>query len=865
MGTWLQRSLLCALGLIACSGETVPEVRPPERVARIQRIQERPSAAHAFRARGLEAVAENELGFSVRVARDHLALIRSGHELVLRWTGIGRGGNMSAPRAAGALEIDGQHVARAHGDNRAWFQNGPLGVEHGFVIAERPTGQGRLVIALELVGRAALRGRYTDLHVHDARGRTLAARIADRGEHVELLIDDEGARYPLSIDPLLWLDTGKLEPASTETFERFAYSAAASGDTLVLGALQDVSGNPGFGKAYVFIEDGTGWSEQAQLQADDGELFDQLGYDVAIDGDTLVVGASSHDHGVNMSGAAYVFVRSGTTWSQQAELRASTPQTSAYFGDYVAIEGDTILVGATGGVNTVYVFTRSGTVWTEVAELQPASPPTILYPWGIALSGNTAVVGDPGDSELGLNRGAAYVFTGSGANWTEEAKLTSPQAIPDNARLGRAVDIDGDTIVLGAPFARTGEGNDSGAAAVFTRSAGVWTQERWITGSDSADLDAFGYQVRVDGDLIAVSAPANDELASDSGAAYIFTRSGGLWAEQTKLLAPDADTDHEYGLSLGLSGNTVVAGGPLIGDFEEGAARVFRFVSTGQGCADDGDCPTGFCVDGVCCNEACGGDSQEDCLACAEALTGLPDGVCGVALDDVPCLQDGLFCNGEELCASGVCTSQGDPCADPEVGDGDGDCSDVCDEAARACSAPEPENNPCDDGLFCTTADHCESGVCTGTDPCVESADGDENCSESCDEAANSCTAPDEEGASCAGGGVCGEGVCLAALATACEGGDACASGICTDGICCAEASCGAYRCGDTGDCPTGCSDTSECQPAHQCSAAGTCEPIADFELTDDGCSCSAVGRRGDAPTWLWIAALALLRRRRTQ
>jgi hypothetical protein len=864
VGLWLG----AALTLFAC-GEQPERAQPaPARAQRLAAVQGQRSAAHAFQSRGDAAFARNAaLDFGIRVMRDRAELSQGHDQLVLRWTGIGRRGAMREPDVATALDIDGQRVSRAHGTDRAWFVNGRLGLEHGFEIGERPHGSGGLILSVQLEGLEAMRGRYTALHAEDAVGRTLPSRMVFDGERVELRIDDAGARYPVTIDPLLWLDGGRIEPLSPGAFEHFGWAAAVSDDTLVIGAVQDVGGSPGPGSGYVFVESGNTWTQQAELQADDGDFFDHLGYAVAIDGDTLVAGAWSHVHSTNRTGAAYVFVRNGAAWTQQAELLPSVDENNHYFGESVAIEGDTILVGARGvTTKTVYVFTRSGNVWSEVATLAPTLPATEAYPFSVALSGDTAVVGDPGDDELGHNSGAAYVFTGSGASWTQEAKLTSPQALPGvpgfvlGAGMGRSVSIDGDTIVLGAPTARAGV--RTGAAGVFTRSAGVWTQERWLVGSDSADDDNFGYCVAVDGDLLAVGAPGNDELAFDGGAAYVFTRSGGMWPEQTKLLAPDATDDDEYGISLGLSGNTVVAGS-WQDDDEVGAGRVFRYASTGQPCTADGECPTGFCVDGVCCNEACGGDSTDDCLACAEALSGLPDGVCGLALDGVPCLQDGFFCNGEESCASGVCMSEGDPCA-PATGDGDDDCSDVCDESAKACSAPEPENAPCDDGLFCTAADHCERGVCTGTDPCVEAADGDADCTESCDEATASCTAPDEEGASCADGGICGAGVCLAPLAAPCDQGDACASGICTDGICCTQASCGAYRCGPAGDCLTGCTNTSECQPEHQCSAAGTCELIADFEVGDDGCGCRTAGRRGDFPSWLWLAGLALVRRRRS-
>lgn len=869
---WLALAFVCAG---ACGGDAVPTLETSPRAARLQALQLHAGPRYAF----VGTTAENPaLGFVVRVADERVVLSAGRSSVGLSWTGMGRAGHMRAPPAPTGSQIVRNRYHRRRGASEEWLVNGPVGLEQGFEITERPEGPGKLVLQVSIDGsrpRSSLGGqialpdasgraflRYTDLYAHDAGGRPLAATMVAVGATIELHIDDLGAQYPLSIDPLLWFDFGRLEPTVAGELELFGRSAAASGDTVVLGAADNDFGSPGPGAAFVYVRSGDAWVQQAKLEAADGAPFDELGFAVAISGDTLVAGAPFHAHASVESGAAFVFVRSGNTWSQQAELLPSFIEISGHFGESVAIDGDTILIGARGNTKkTVYVFTRSGTTWTEVAELSPALP-TLSYPWSVALSGDTAVVGDRSDDDLANNSGAAYVFTGAGATWTEQAKLTSPQALA-NANMGEAVSISGDTIVLGAPNALSGV--PKGAAFVFTRTNSVWSQEARLLASDGMAGDELGYSVAVDGDIVAVGAPFHDALATDGGAGYIFTRSGGVWPEQIKLVPPDTFDGDVFGASVALSGDTAVLGGPQVGAGDEGAARVFRYVATGQACSDAATCPTGFCVDGVCCNEICGGDLGTDCLACTEALTGQLDGLCGVALDGVTCGSDGVFCNGPESCSSGVCTSEGDPCAPPS-GDGDGDCADVCDEGSDSCSAPEPENAPCDDGLFCTTADHCESGVCTGSDPCSQSADGDADCAESCHEESGSCTAPDEEGASCVAGGICAAGQCLAPLAAACSDGATCASGHCTDGLCCVKPSCGAYRCGPAGDCVTACNDTSECQPGHQCSAKGTCEPLTDFSA-GDGCSCRATGRRGDVPIGLGlgVAVFVLRRRRREQ
>ena len=182
----------------------------------------------------------------------------------------------------------------------------------------------------------------------------------------------------------------------------------------------------------VGVSDAGTATEQGKLTSLDGAASDDFGQSVSIDGDTAVVGARKHDHSGTNSGSAYVFVRSGTSWTQQAELTASDGDAGDFFGWSVSIDGDTVLVGAVAddddgsGSGSAYVFVRSGTTWTQQAKLT-ASDARISDSFGNAVSvdSDTALIAASHDDDEGNQSGSAYVFVRTGSTWTEQSKLTA--------------------------------------------------------------------------------------------------------------------------------------------------------------------------------------------------------------------------------------------------------------------------------------------------------------------------------------------------------------------------------------------------------------------------------------------------------
>lgn len=313
--------------------------------------------------------------------------------------------------------------------------------------------------------------------------------------------------------------------------------------------------------------------ERALLRASNATAELEFGSCIALDGDTLAVGAWQEDTGGQNSGAVYVFTRNGGTWSEQAFLKASAVIEFAEFGRAVALDGDTLVVGELN-TNQARVFTRSGGIWTERAVLSGAGLAPYRYGFAVAISGDTIAVSSPYDDEIFgpdylESAGSVYVYTGSGASWTQTARLTASNPGEEDL-FGYDIALDGDTLVVGAPFedssstgvgsAANDSGDDNGAAYVFTRSGPNWSQQAYLKPSQSSVTDLFGVSVDVSGDRVAVGAPLVDDIGFDNGRAYVFERNGGAWNQTVELAGDNTGVDDTFGWSVALEGSTLVVG-----------------------------------------------------------------------------------------------------------------------------------------------------------------------------------------------------------------------------------------------------------------------------------------------------------------
>jgi hypothetical protein len=326
----------------------------------------------------------------------------------------------------------------------------------------------------------------------------------------------------------------------------------------------------------------TDWTLRAELTASDGAGGDYLGRSVSLDGDTAVVGAAEAGVDGENRGAAYVFVRSGDSWTQQAKLVAPDGAAADEFGFAAAISGDTIVVGARfaaiDGINghgAAYVFVRSGDTWTEQAKL--SADDGAAYDeagFSVAIGGDSVLVGAP---FANASQGKAYVFTRSGTDWTPEATLAADDGAASD-RFGLSLAVVDDTAIVGSPSAANGANSYQGAAYVFVRNAAAWTLQTKLLASDGAAFDEFGISVALDADTAVVGAHFADVVYSGQGAAYAFVRDGDAWSEQGKLISDDAFFGDEFGISVSVSGDTAAVGAYAAdggGTENEGEAYIF--------------------------------------------------------------------------------------------------------------------------------------------------------------------------------------------------------------------------------------------------------------------------------------------------
>ncbi len=463
---------------------------------------------------------------------------------------------------------------------------------------------------------------YNKLKVWDATGTVLASKMQLSGKTLSLIVADELATYPVTIDPS-FIDggVGLYEPLPEEDILDVTGEpriVAFSGDTMVVSTpyvsldgrwLSSVGQyvyptNAGRVSIYIrgVVADGSvssgfriGWALQQELEPiiDDAPWSDlYFGAFIAIDGDVLAVGN-------------HIYTRTGAVWTERAQL-APTDGTELGLISPVAIDGGTIVVGEG------YVFNRVGNTysWSNQAQLvvSPAVDPLtssgFSSSYDLAISGDTIVIGvagEDGDSNStqaspnsnAANAGAVYVFTGSGNSWVQQAYLKASNADAED-RFGATIDIDGDTIIVGASsedssstgvtHGSVGVNNNyslAGAAYIFTRAAGVWSQQAYLKASNTDAGDRFGSDVAIDGDIAVVGAMQEDSRgylygesnnqSTDSGAAYVFERTGNNWAQlhylKQRSNRPDSIglTETEFGAWVAVEGEYIAIVEPAFG------------------------------------------------------------------------------------------------------------------------------------------------------------------------------------------------------------------------------------------------------------------------------------------------------------
>jgi hypothetical protein len=498
------------------------------------------------------------------------------------------------PRATdpnAAVTVDGLPVGYGAGSpSRALDTGVPIAIDVRVVAVDGVTERHYAVVAV----RPPLAGNgYLKRTEESVETRHLGQSVAVSGNVIFVGSPDQDAVHVFERADDSWTAAGRLVGSNTEAGDGFGASLSVSGDTLVVGApFEDGSGRgvdpeddenaPNAGAAYVFVRDGSAWSQQALLKAGNSGFGDQFGSSVSVDGDTVAVGAPYEsgegegidppdDDDVEWAGAAYVFVRQSGAWSAQAYVKSSAPQAHVLFGYSVAVSGDRLAVG---------------------------SP----FDFEVLVNENSQVVGI-------AYMGDAYLYARTSGVWSFDERIRMPDWV-GGERFGTAVALSGDTLVVGAPGeehvgagvdpAAVGEEDEQGAAFVFVHGGGGWTRQAYLKAAWPSDYLRFGYSVAISGNVVVVGAPDEDgggtgvdspggSWSPEAGAAYVFVRREGSWAFESYLKATHTGAGDEFGIAVAVDGGTFVVGAwgedgggvgadppddDLLGD--AGAAYVFR-------------------------------------------------------------------------------------------------------------------------------------------------------------------------------------------------------------------------------------------------------------------------------------------------
>lgn len=496
-----------------------------------------------------------------RFGRESTSVTTAAGTIEFRFAGCGRDNRITAGAINSAIRVEKNRLFYDRGALTEWYINDEQGLEQGFTVTRRPPGRGAFVVALSIGpdvtavlaerntvnlvrhGRTFL--RYGGLKAWDAGGRRLESRLEVRHNQIRLVVDDGQAEYPLTIDP--WVQNTKLVALGGAPADFAGYSVAASDHTAIVGAYGK---NQVSGAAYIYARNGGAWVQQAELAPADGAPANYFGISVALSGDTVLIGATGHN---DFQGAAYVFVRNGTTWTQQAKLTALDGTVGDIFGWSVALDGDTALIGAfakNSSMGAAYVFERHGSSWVQQAKLTaPDGAPKDYFGWSVALRRNHAIVGAYGKN---TNTGAAYLYARHGETWSLAQQVTAPDGSP-NDYFGYSVAVSERLAAIGA----FGADEFRGRVYAFERSGTAWGARGTLTASDGIAGDDFGYSVAVRGQVILVGAWGR---GGAMGAAYLYLPGGTGWNQATTLTAADGMSGDFFGWAVALAGDAAIVG-----------------------------------------------------------------------------------------------------------------------------------------------------------------------------------------------------------------------------------------------------------------------------------------------------------------
>lgn len=339
---------------------------------------------------------------------------------------------------------------------------------------------------------------------------------------------DAGAAYVYVLGDNGWQKQAKLfaEPAFAD--DTLGGKVALKNNVAMLGVMLRDSKGKDSGAVVAFEREVNVWKQRQIFTAHDAKPGDAFGQSIALTTNHLIIGAPRNDALGNDAGAAYIYKRENDTWRYQTKITASDGVTGDLFGISVAIDGDTILVGAdlhdekAENAGAVYVYVLEENKWKQEAKLMASDGgKTDIFGVRVALSENTALVSARRDDieELGIDAGSAYIFVRDGNTWTQQVKFTSPDGQADD-RFGRAVALSGDTAIISA-MNHDANGSNTGALYVYKKGSGGWRYTSKFAAKSSMPDDKFGWNVGLSNDVAIIATPNHDAKGQESGAVFI--------------------------------------------------------------------------------------------------------------------------------------------------------------------------------------------------------------------------------------------------------------------------------------------------------------------------------------------------------
>lgn len=624
----------------------------------------------------------------------------------------------------GTPEIDGAEVRTSIAAGVVeWWRQLAAGLEHGVTIDVRPPGDGALRVEvqasglsprlrtddeIEFVHDGEVRMTYAHLVTLDADGARVPSHMEVANGRVVLSIDDDHARYPLVIDPLLVVEEATLRAPTAVFNDRLGESIGITAD----GTRVITSGIT----SRVFRRSGTSWTLEATL----------------VGGTTVAISPDGTRAIVATNLATRFFVRAGTSWTMEANLGALD-----VVGAALDLDGSRAVIARSSSYE---LYARSGASWTR--ESSGAGGTTVVAV-AITRDGSRAFIGQPDEN---TSRGLVLELVRTGTTWAAGQTLTSAtNAAYDNFGESLAISADGTRLAVGATE-RNGLTPGAGFAEVFVRST-TWAREsvlNAIGGGASRDYMGSGVGISSDGRMIVVGAPG---VGADRGRILAFGRTGSSWSQDQSFTPAGLSDDDDFGTSVAMAdAERVVVGSPgdRIGTTTNaGTAYVLRIGGApGTSCGGDAECAGGFCTDGVCCGSRCDGN----CESCSAA------GACVPAPSTTVCRASAGLCDPvAERCdgTSGTCPADARAAAGTTCRAVAGTCdvAETCDGSSAAC--------PADTRVAADTECRAASGLCDRP--------------EVCDGSSPACPAPGASGA-LASGTTCREPTGVCDLREVCDG-----------------------------------------------------------------------------------------------